>query len=64
MLTAPYKSTGNFRLPIPVSDWLIFYRGDLIFHQKEKNENNKNTNFMIKKNKKGQKAFLILNSPH
>ena len=63
MLTAPYNSTGNFRLPIPVSDWLIFYHGDLIFYQK-KNENNKNTNFMTKKNKKGQKAFFILNLPH
>ena len=47
----PYGSTDNLGPPIPVSDWLIFCRGNFIFHQKG-NENDKNTNFMMKKNNK------------
>ena len=29
-----YSSTDHFLSPIPVADWLIFWWGNLIFHQK------------------------------
>ena len=53
-LTEHYSSTDNFLSPILISDWLIFFFGNLILCQK-RNENDKNTNFMKKKNKKKKK---------
>ena len=43
-----YSSTYNFRPPILVSNWLIFYFKNFILHQKKKNENDKNLDFMMK----------------
>ena len=47
MQNLEYSSTYNFLLPIPVSDWLIFYCGIVILTKKW-NENDKNTNFLMK----------------
>ena len=43
-----YSSTDNFLLPIPVSDCLILLQEFDISPEKRK-ENDKNTDFMIKK---------------
>ena len=49
-----YSSTDSWKPPIQVSGWLIFCCGNSILHQK-KNENDKNTNFMMKNKKTKQK---------
>ena len=49
MLT--YSSTENFGPAIPLSHLLIFYRRDLILHQKRKWKLKNTNNFMMKKNK-------------
>ena len=43
--------------PVLVSDWLIFCSKNLIFHQK-RNENDKNTDFLMKKNKKMPNKYM------
>ena len=51
-----YRSTDHFLSPIPVSDWLTFSCGNSILHQK-RNENYKNTNFLMKSSKKCQESI-------
>ena len=46
--TTSYSFTDNIWSPIPISDWLIFYCGNLILHQKKRNQNDKNTHFIMK----------------
>ena len=53
-----YSSTDDFLSLIPISDWLIFCCGNSILHQK-RNENDKNTNFFIKKTKTAKKVYEI-----
>ena len=48
---------GNFLSSVPVSDWLIFCCGNSILHQKKRNENDKNSNFLMK-NKKVPRKYM------
>ena len=53
----PYSSTDSWKPPIHVSDWLVFCCGNKYFiKKKERNENDKNTNFMMKTTKKSQES--------
>ena len=52
-----YSSVDNFGPSILVSDSSIFCSGNLILHNK-RNRNNKNTNFMMKNNKKMTKKYM------
>ena len=54
-----YSSTDNFLSPILISDWLISCCENLILRQKI-NENNKNTNSVIKTIKNANKAYGII----
>ena len=59
-----YSSTDSWRLSTCVSDWLIFYCVNLIIYRK-RNENDKNTIFMMKTNKKmpiGQSLWILLDN--
>ena len=49
-LMVTYSSTDSWKPPIHVSDWLIFYCGNLILHQKKKVDD-ENINFLMKNNK-------------
>ena len=56
LLLLTYSPTDNFGPSIPVSAWFLFCRENLILiNKKKRNENDKNTNFMMKKNKKKPK---------
>ena len=60
VLLLTYSLTDNFGSSIPVSDWFLFCRENLILIKKKKrNENDKNTNFMMKKNKKKPKKHSL-----
>ena len=54
--TEPYSSTNNFELQILVSDWFLYSAGEIWGFIKERNEYNKNTNFMIKTTQECQKS--------
>ena len=45
------SSTDNFLSPILISGWLIFCCGNLILHQRVRNQNDKNGSFMMKNKK-------------
>ena len=49
--------SDNFLSPIPVSDRLMFYSGNLILYQK-RNENDKSTTFFMKNNQKKPTKYI------
>ena len=53
-----YSSTDNYLSPIPVSDWLIFYCGNSIIHQKKKWKWQKQI-FDDKQQKNAMKVYVI-----
>ena len=52
--TLAYNSADSWNPPTRVSDWLIFCCGNLMLYQK-RNENDKNTNFVMKNKTKQNK---------
>ena len=53
------SSTDNFwSWSVPAPDWLIFWCENVILPQKNKNENDKKTNFIMKNNNKMAKKYI------